>query len=449
MAKKIYDIKPPKVARKVEKDIKDFLEQPKVTRVKRTRKPKQENVVAEVRPESVVRYEKKEVVKKKSIWKPISVGAFVVVLLAGVYLFFTLPKADIGIWPKIEPLTLNQKITADKSINLVNEDNLAIPAQYFEVTKTKSQDFPATGSGSDEGKATGSITIYNKVDPGQAFTFKAGTRFVSDSGKLFLAIDKVSIPAAKKVNGKLVPGTVKIDVVAAEGGADYNIAPSHFSVPGLKGTASYYNISAVSDVAMTGGYSGNVKKVTSDDIQGAKDVLREKVEADAISALKNQISSDYVLLDNAVITNVSDASSKVKAGVVADNFNYSLSVKASALAFKKADIDQLINKYIDSQIPEGKTLLDSATKVDYSSSVIDISGGKANLNLAISVGYYQDIDKNSLVLLLLNQNDGQIREKIKNTLGDQVEKIEIKFWPFWVSSTPGSQKSVHLNINLQ
>src|SRR5574343_602141 len=129
MPKKIYDIRPPKVARKVEKDIKDFLEQPKVAKVRRIRKAKPEKVVVEAPcenlRENVVHYGNKEFSEKKSFWKPISVGVSAIVVLAGVYLFFTLPKADITVWPKIEPLTLNQKITADKSINSVDENKLA------------------------------------------------------------------------------------------------------------------------------------------------------------------------------------------------------------------------------------------------------------------------------------------------------------------------------------
>ena len=93
---------------------------------------------------------------------------------------------------------------------------------------------------------------------------------------------------------------------------------------------------------MTGGYTGKVKKVTDDDIQGAKDVLTKKTTADATTALKSQISSDYVLLDNAIsIYMQPDASTQTKSGTVADNFNYQVTVKASALAFKKSDLDNL------------------------------------------------------------------------------------------------------------
>jgi len=44
---------------------------------------------------------------------------------------------------------------------------------------------------------------------------------------------------------------------------------------------------------MTGGYTGDVKKVTDDDIQGAQDVLTKKQQL-MRWRFKNQISSDYV-----------------------------------------------------------------------------------------------------------------------------------------------------------
>ena len=67
-----------------------------------------------------------------------------------------------------------------------------------------------------------------------------------------------------------MPGSVHVSVQAVESGDGYNIAPSNFSIPGLKGTPSYYSIYATSTDAMSGGYTGKVKKVTDDDIQQAQ-----------------------------------------------------------------------------------------------------------------------------------------------------------------------------------
>lgn len=424
MPRKIYDIRPPKIVHKIEKE---------------KRKPHEPTRIHH-------NHHKRE---KRPIFWPVSIVVFAVVLIAGVYLFFKLPKADIAIWPKVDVLSFEQTVGADKLADSVDLVEAVIPAQYFQTTKTNTQDFPATGNASNEGQAQGTITIYNKYDPVTPFTFRAGTHFMSDSGKLFVASQKIVIPAAKKSGGKITPGSTQVTVKAVEGGTDYNIAPSNFSVPGLKGTAYYYSVYAVSTSAMTGGYAGKVKKVTDDDIQGAKDVLVKKTTADAISDLKNQISSEYVLLDNAILSNTSSASTQTKSGTVADSFNYQATVQASALAFKKSDLEKFAKDYIISQMPEGKTLLESSFKVDYSAGTVDVSGGKATLNLTFSSGVYQNIDKNSITLSLLGENANQIKATIENSLGSHVSKIETSFWPFWVTSAPDSQKAVNVGLKFQ
>jgi hypothetical protein len=427
MPKKIYDIKPPKVAQKTEKDLKEFLSENK--------KPKRQST-----------RQKKE---KHSVWWPVSIGILLIVIVAGVYLFLKLPKADIAIWPKIDTLSFNETITADKSANAVDSVKLVIPAQYFEASKTDSQNFPATGNASNGGQASGTITIYNKDDPPMSFTFKAGTHFMSDSGKLFVALQQIVIPAAKKSGNKITPGSVNAEVQAVEGGDSYNIAPSDFSVPGLKGTPYYSSIYATSSVAMTGGFTGKVKKVTDDDIQGAEDVMVKKATTDATSALKSQIPSGYVLLDNAISSTTTSASTPTKSGAVVDNFTYQAAVKVSALAFKKSDLDQLAKNYIVSQLPDGKILLDNSFKDDYSATAVDVSGGKASLNVNFSSGIYSDIDKNAVALSLMGKDANQINETIGSSLGGEVSKIKINFWPFWVTKSPDSQGAVNVQLKFQ
>jgi hypothetical protein len=131
---------------------------------------------------------------------------------------------------------------------------------------------------------------------------------------------------------------------------------------------------------------------------------------------------------------------------VVDNFTYQVTVQASVLAFKKSDLDQFVKDYIISQLPDKKVLVDNTFKTDYSVGTTDVSGGKATLNLDFSSNIYQSIDKNSLELLLLKKNADQIKSTINNSLGDQVSKIEVDFWPFWVTSTPNNQKAINIEL---
>jgi len=429
MPRKIYDIKPPKVAHKVEKYVKQ-----RTVAVKKA--------VAAVATAKAPQHKK----EKKVMWRPIPVVVALVVVIGGVYLFFKLPKADIYIWPKVDSLSLKQTIVADKATLSVDVVKNTIPAQYFQASKTNSQDFPATGNAANEGLASGYITIYNKYSPPAPLTLKAGTHFMADSGKLFIALQKIVIPAATKSGSKITPGSVKVQIQAVEGGSDYNIAPSNFSIPGLKGTAYYYSVYATSTTAMSGGYEGKVKKVSDSDIQGAKDILEEKTTADSVSALKAQISSDYILLDSAIFSNTTESSSSAKSGSITDNFNYKVTVTTNALALKKSDLDQFVKTYMVSKVPDGRNLMESSLKTDYSASLVDVSGGKATLNLDLSANTYQNIDRNSIALSLMGESATQVKETINSRLGDQASKIEVKFWPFWVKAAPKNQKVINVTL---
>jgi len=433
MAKKVYDIKPPKLTKKPESQVKEL-------KIEKTQRPRRKEIAI---PET--RYEK----TKFFSWGKIAMGVGAVVVIIAIYLFFKLPKANIEIWPKVETLSFEQTITADKTAGSIDLSENIIPAEYFQEEKTESQEFEATGNASNEGKATGTITVYNKYDPPTSVTLKAGTHFLSDSGKYFITLQKVTIPAGKKSGSKITPGSVQVKVEAVEGGEGYNIGAATFSVPKLSGTNYYYSVYAESSKAMAGGYAGKIKKVTEDDISQAKDALTKKLIAENEASLRNNIPSDYVLLDDMISSEIVSASTEAKAGTIADNFTYQTKVKSQALAFKKSDLEKFAKDYIISQMQETKTILDNSFKIDYSSKASDIDKGKITLNLTFSSGVYQDIDKNSLMLSLTNKNKSQIEETIKDNLGDQISGMKVNFWPFWVTKSPKSQKAVKVELKFE
>lgn len=423
MAKKIYDIVPPKMAHKVEDGIKEFLAGDKSK--KKTSRRKRE---------------------KHFPLKGMLILSGSVLLIIAVYLFFKLPKADIEIWPKTNVLSSKQTVTIDKTADTVDLEGAMIPAQYIEEEKTDTQEFPATGNGSNEGKAQGIITIYNKYDPPSPITLKAGTHFLSDSGKYFVTLAKVVIPSAKKSGSKITPGSIDVKVEAAEGGESYNIGVAKFSVPKLAGTAYYYSVYAESTKAMAGGFASQIKKVTADDIQSAKDTLTQKLLTAAENSLKSKISSDMVLLPEAISSETESSQSQAKAGTIADTFNYQAKVKAMALVVKKADLEKFARDYIVSKMQESETILDKSFNVAYTANGIDVKKGAGKIDLDFSSKVYQDVDKNSLSLLLRGKNPSQINQIITEKLGDQVSKIKVNFWPFWVMSAPNSQKAVKIDL---
>jgi hypothetical protein len=421
MAKKIYDIKPPKVAKKTERASSGARKKPTVNIVRPASKPKRKEGI-------------------KFPWKVFaSVGGLTVILVAG-FLYFKLQSVTVEIWPSVETLTYSETIKADKSANAVNLKDLSIPAKYIETEKTATKEFAATGSGSDGGKASGQVTIYNTAS--SSLSLKVGTRLLSDSSKYFTITSKVSVPGGSKSK----PGSVKVGVIAFEGGDAYNIGPSNFSVPGLNGTNSYYSTYAVSIEAMKGGYTGEIKKVTQDDIDKASEEIVKELSSEAIQELRSQLGDDYILFDDAVLYEEDDASADKKIGEIVNNFKYTATVKATGVAFKKSDIDKICKDYIISKMGADKTILDSSFISDYSFYDADVADGSVDISVNFSSGVYKTINKNSMAISLMGKTEEDIKEAVSSAISDVNARVGVKLWPFWVKTAPQSQKAIKIEI---
>ncbi len=454
MAKrKIYDITPPKVANKIENTIKAMAVDN--TRKVASKSPKKASKKASAvlqspqfsqlpkMPQSPPPLALPEHTKRRFPFKEIFVGGVVIVLLLGIYLYNKLPKADITIVPKTEALSLQENITADASAHAVDFENKVIPAQYIEIQQNGQQEFQATGSASNDGKAAGTIKIYNKISPATAFTLKTGTHFLSDSGKYFVTLDKVIIPGAKGST----PGSVSVSVQAEESGADYNIGASKFSVPKLSGTSYYYSIWGESVQAMSGGYTGKVKKVTKDNLTGAKDMLTKQLLAKAEESLRSRLSGQDMLLDEAIARNVVDANADAKEGAVTDTFHESATVKISALIFKKQDVEEFARKDIMSQLPATKNFTEKSLNISYASQSVDVKSKTEMLNIQFSANTYYHLDTTNLVDLLGGKSADQIKQVIDQQYVGKSSELKVDFWPFWVKSAPTNKNRIKINLN--
>ena len=435
MPKKIFDILPPKINHKIEDRINSLTKEEK----KHTKSGVNKKHRKESNPDKKRHFPIKEIL-----------GGFgVLFLILGGILYFKLQKVDVEIWPKTEVLSFKEQIMADNSVNIIDSNSKTIPAQYFEEEKDLWQEFPATGDASNEGKAEGSVVIYNSYSPAGDITLKTGTHFLSDSGKYFITLQRVIIPAAKKQNNKTVPGSIEVKVQATKSGEDYNIKPAKFFAPKLVGTPYYYSIYAESSQIMAGGFSSTVKKVTEDDIKIAKDTLQKKLLSDIQEELKNKISKEYIILDNAISAEVIESFTVVKAGAIVDNFNYQAKAKATALVFKKSDLESFIKEYINSNISASKTFLENSLVFKYNPEIIDIKDKKTVLSLNFSIKTYQTIDKNDLVSLFREKSASAIKEAINNRIGDGVSQVQVNLWPFWTIKAPRDQNKIKVDLKFE
>ena len=419
MAKKIFDILPPKEFEK--KKVEEF------------------PLEKEYRP----RFKKPEF----KISKKLSSSFFIplVLILIGIFCYFTLSKAEIEIWPESEVLTFETKLTIDKTAENVDFSNKVIPGKIFEAEKTITEEFLSSGIVLKEKKAEGVIRVYNTYSTSPQVLITR-TRFVSADGKLFRTPTKITIPGGHYEKGRLVPGYLDAQVKADQPGPEYNIDPSTFSIPGFAGTARYTKFYGKSFQAMTGGFSEEVPQVTQEDLDQAQKILEEKALQNCQAALKEKISPEFILLDDILDSKIIETFSLARPKEELEKFSFQVKAFSLALVFKTEDAENFARDFILSQIPEDKQLYQESLKITYSLENVNLELTKATLSLQMEAKIYSDIDTEDLKKGLSRKSLTEAKLFLEDH--SQITQVLVKFWPFWVKKVPEDVEKIKIKLNL-
>jgi hypothetical protein len=348
-----------------------------------------------------------------------------------------------------EPIEFQEEIEVNVSQEKVDFQQKIIPGRFFAEEKEKWKTFYSTGKDFEEGKAHGVIRVYNAHTPPAPITLRAQTRFLSSqAGKIFRSTKKIYIPKAQIKNGKVIPGSVEIEVVAQEPGEDYNIGPSKFSIPGLAGTAYYYTIWAESESEMEGGFKKEVKKVTSKDLENAKAALEKSLEKIAKDSLQSKIPKDFVLNDKAITQEDFQVSCFQKPGDKVPEFNCQGKIKLKGLAFKFSDLKELARQFVFQKIPFSKKLQPESLNLNFSPKTLLFDQGKMILSLTITAKIYETFNKE----IFLSQIKGKSQKEIERIVIEnysQIENVEFKFWPFWLKIAPKNVERIKLEFKFR
>ena len=378
-------------------------------------------------------------------WLKISLVFLVLILGVIVWLSFH-SQLTLGVKPKTDLEKFQQIVEVNISQIEVDFQNAVIPGQFFKKEKEKWETFQASGIDFEAKNARGVIRVYNAHTPPTPLTLREKTRFLSsEGGKIFRALKKIYLPPAKVINGKVIPSEVAVEVEAQEPGEDYNIGPSKFSVPGLAGTAFYYTIWGESEKNMEGGFKKEVKKITTQDIEEAKEKLKEDLYQLAKNSLKSQIPEDFVLVEDAIFEEDSQISCFGKPEDRLSEFNCQGKIKIKGLGFELADLKELATKLLLNKIPSVKSFWPDSLKLNFSPQTLIPEEGKMILNLEVEVETYTKISKVTLTSQIKGLSKTEI-EKIVSESWPQVEKIEFKFWPFWIKKAPHNPERIKIKL---
>jgi len=365
--------------------------------------------------------------------------AFVVAAAVG---YLVLPSAEVIIYPKTEQVSFDLSIVGSRAISQLDEGLNKIPLQEIEVRKTKSKEFASTGEEEVTEKARGFISIYNEFSSVPQ-TLVATTRFESPDGKIFRIMENVIVPGAKIEQGKIVANSIEVEVMADHPGADYNISPTDFTIPGFEGTPKFAGFYGQSQSSMSGGYTGIAKIVSSDDLENAENELSEELKDEVRQSLEEQIPEDLKVLDQGLKEDIVIVS-EIEDGAVMDKFTFEIKATVRALIYKESDLKSLIDLNLASNISDDKKSLSQTQQINWTGITIDWDEGEASLDLSVQEDVAWQIDISSLKKNLAGKKEVEVRKYLASQ--PEIEQAKVTFWPFWVNKIPKQDKKIKIQV---
>jgi len=391
--------------------------------------------------------------RSKSFSKRNTAIIFIVVIL-GLFIYWSFSTAGsvvIEIWPSIFPVDFVATVSfstaeSDFELSKIELSDPVILAEFLEIEKTFSMEFPSSSSESIE-KATGIITVSNKAS--RNITLVEGTRFLSSSEptRQFHTQKRITVPAGGQIN---------ISVIASEAGDDYNIEPCSFSIPGLRNSSPpqlYYDVVGKSSEPMSGGSTEAMKKISQQDINNASEQILETAEQEAVNLLEAQLGDDYRVLDKSVeieILNQGLVDSII--GQQAENFIYQVTIKATTLGVKSEYLRKFAQKYLLASVPGNKSFQEDNFNIEFLSNTFTIETDEQgeviiSADIAISSNIYSQVDVESLKEVAKDRNKKSIARYAIEIYPEVRKQPRILFSPPWVRKSGLISDNIEIKLN--
>jgi len=369
-------------------------------------------------------------------------GALVVLLGIAVYLAIEfLPKAEIKVITEKTEWSYVDSVAADKNLTKIDISQKQIPAEVFSTKKNFNFSFPATGKKLVEQKAGGKITIYNAYSSDPQILV-ANTRFSTPDAKIFRLEQKIVVPGAKIVEGKIISSSIEAKVIADQPGPQYNIGPvSHFSIPGFQGTAKYQGFYASSQESMTGGFIGDKAFPTEEDIKKTREKAAKDLKDYIDSFLSLQIPPEFKTIEGSRQFNIL----KEEVNKEVDekgNFTVFLEGESLNIAFRESDLKDLLENIVQEGL--GVNFRIKSYKLEYGVGRPDFRQGRISFAINFQGVFEEPFDVESFKQKALNKNEKELKTLV-STLPN-IQKITISFWPFWVKRVPDDLKRVKVEV---
>ena len=376
------------------------------------------------------------------VWWGVASGGAALLLLA-ILLSTVFARVTVSVKPKVENLVLEGiTVVFDTAASRVETLQKVLPAERLEFSQTLSEEFDATGIKTVEEKARGKASLFNQFSSSPQ-SLVAGTRFATDSGAIFRIPKGVVIPGAKIVEGKIIPQSVEVEIVADRAGEEQNITgETTLKIVGFKGTPKYDGFYAVAKNGFGGGFRGEAKVATEEDISRARIAVTEKMQAAIAGELQKKVPPGFTLVDafRTIETVKADAPAP---NTRAERFAVTVEARAHAFIFHKEDVVAFLRETLLTE-KERSAFVDGSEDLRFRVRSIDFDKGRVEAAIEGSIKVKAVLPPEELALLVKGKKEGSIVQALKAK--NEVADFNLYFFPPWLLSAPENDRKIRLVI---
>lgn len=373
---------------------------------------------------------------------------FIFIFLGAAFLFFiviiltSLSEARIRIFPHKKDFSINIPVTISDKITNIDEVYGIIPGESIQIEKVVSKTFISSGEKDVFQKAKGRIIIYNNFNTSLQ-PLVATTRFQTHEGLVFRIIKTIVVPGATKVDEKLEPGEIEVEVIADRAGDQYNIEPAEFKIPGFLGNPKYQGFYAKSFEKFSDGFIGKTNVVIKEDIEKAESLVKEE----AVNEIKKELAllSNFKILDEILNIELELIPDSNKTGDLGKEFKVGYKAKLKTIAFREGDVVKFISQYIKNS--QNIKVIEKGLRIDYRETKFDKENNELSLKLESSGQTAETVDVEKIISEIV----GRKNYEAETYLGDleEIESAEIHLSPFWGRSIPKNRERIEIQVVIE
>jgi hypothetical protein len=378
---------------------------------------------------------------------PVLVVAAVAVLalvVAGVGAFLFLPSAEIVVTPRPEgigPIAL--VVRADPDITSPNAAENLVPAERLEVPVSASDTFAATDKRIEEARASGEV-VFQSFNSGAENTIAKGSIVSTEGGIAFQTTATITLARATIIPGTPVviqPSEKRVGVVAVKSGTAGNVQTNAIHVVPRDEDPELTKVKNPEPTA--GGTHKEFPRIGKEDVDGAMVALQARIVDAFNAALADGAGAPANATVFAETAELGESTPSVDPatliGKEVSSFDLGLAASGTVIAVDASPVVKIAETRLLSNVGADHRLVEGSVEIVPGDPTV--SAGEVSFPVTAKATRVPILDPAQLLGLIKGRTVAEAR-----TILAQFGDVVITPWPEWVTSIPGIESRVTIEI---